>query len=182
MKLSEYLEMYGKRSMSKLEAKVFKIPDMRHGWKVRYADCEITEGMLAEFSSYSGCSTKQKMRVRRKLTDKANAAEKWENVGTQLLYLMRNPNGLLKIGISKEPAKRAKALSNASGVLVYLVAVWAVDRNVRQIENKLHKSAQPHRLEGEWFSRGSVSANWVEVNLVKFGCGFERVFEETCDD
>lgn len=174
MTLTEYLKEHRKRNISKFEAMVFGLPDTNAGWKVRYADHEITDKMLERYSSV-GAPTKQKTKVRRKLVDEVHKLVKWETTNEQLLYLMVNPIGNFKIGISKDPSVRSKALSNASGMMIKLLGVWRVDKNVRQVETKLHRKAQTFRLEGEWFKPGKVSFSWVEEKLVEMDCEFTLI-------
>lgn len=174
MTLTEYLKEYRKRNISKLEASIFGLPDTKAGWKVRYGEYEITTEMLERYSSV-GAPTKQKTKVRRKLVDEIHKLVKWETTNEQLLYLMVNPIGNFKIGISKDPSVRSKTLSNASGMMIKLLGVWCVDKNVRQVETKLHKKAQACRLEGEWFKPGKVSVSWVEEKLIEMDCGFTLI-------
>jgi hypothetical protein len=129
MKYSEYLTEYRRSAVTKLEAYIFGFDDLSKGWKKRYSDFEITDNMLEILSSHSGKPSKQQRRVRKKMIDKEQRAVKYGVTNDQYLYLMKNPSGMLKIGISKDPINRAKTLSNAAGVLVIVLAFWELNKN-----------------------------------------------------
>lgn len=76
--------------------------------------------------------------------------------GKQMLYLMRSINGLYKIGISKDPSKRAKALTTATGYKVILLCSWKTPVDAFIIEKTLHGMFTESRKEGEWFDFGGA--------------------------
>lgn len=69
------------------------------------------------------------------------------------VYLMERP-GLLKIGRTSDPERRARDLSNASGERVVLLRkVWMESAvAARAAELDLHRRFAAHRALGEWFA------------------------------
>jgi hypothetical protein len=72
-------------------------------------------------------------------------------VDSQLLYFMASDSGLVKIGISNNPKKRAAALSSASGMRTLVIAAWRV-ADAFAAEQSLHRNFSKYRKYGEWFS------------------------------
>jgi len=71
----------------------------------------------------------------------------------QLLYVMKNEFGLFKIGISNNPNRRVKELSNTSGVPCEIVKVFdTYNTPAFTVEQSLHKHFTDTRKAGEWFS------------------------------
>ena len=75
----------------------------------------------------------------------------------QKLYLMKNGLGLYKIGISKNPSKRAKDIANNSGVPVELVSEWKTKRVAKYVERNIHIQMKRHRKIGEWFDCDEIN-------------------------
>jgi hypothetical protein len=70
---------------------------------------------------------------------------------SQLLYIMRNEMGRLKIGVSKHPHKRRSDLENTSGFKVQLLYVMETKAPADQVEKALHNAFSNYRTAGEWF-------------------------------
>lgn len=68
----------------------------------------------------------------------------------QKIYLMKNEIGLYKIGISNNPEKRARDISNNCGVPTSLIKHWD-SYNAFATEQRLHKVFAEKRKSGEWF-------------------------------
>lgn len=68
----------------------------------------------------------------------------------QKIYLMKNDFGLYKVGISKNPKKRASDISNNSGVPTEVVCSWDAYQAYRT-EQYIHKHFSGKRTKGEWF-------------------------------
>ena len=67
----------------------------------------------------------------------------------QLLYVMQNELGLYKIGISADPERRKREISNASGFDVDVLEVFDTgDIPARQREQELHKHFEGTRKRG----------------------------------
>lgn len=172
MKLKEYMEKYRKSSLTRNERIAFSVPDLKKGWKKRYGDLEALDSVAQILIDTIESSKKRSKSQRKKERQKLDFAVAYEKTNDQLLYLMENVNGLLKIGISVDPIKRARAITTGSGIQVHLVAVWKLDKNARKVEGQLHKSFSRFRLEGEWFSPGTVTAEDIERNI---SCNWENL-------
>lgn len=68
----------------------------------------------------------------------------------QKLYVMKNALGLLKIGISNNPKRRATEIRLNSGLSIDVLKVLPCE-NAFDVEQWLHKEFSGNRLEGEWF-------------------------------
>lgn len=170
MKLCDYLKKYNRAGFTQNEKKAFGLPDLKKGWKKRYAEYEAKETIIELLTSEEVVSDRKKNR--KKLQKKLEFAITYEKSDDKLLCLMENANGLLKIGISVDPIKRARSLTTGSGVTVHLVAAWKLDKNARSVEGLLHKSFEKYRLHGEWFSPGSVTVEALERRL---SCNWEKL-------
>lgn len=95
---------------------------------------------------------------------------KTTNKSEKKLYLFKNELGLHKIGISANPAKRARTLLNASGYKVFVVGVWEVFDALSQ-EKHLHSVFKKSMVEGEWF-KIELTVDDIEAHIT---CDFERV-------
>jgi hypothetical protein len=87
------------------------------------------------------------------------------------LYLMAKP-GMLKIGISDDPDRRARDLTMACGEEVDVLCLWPFsDRaQARQAEGAAHRHFKHLRLKGEWFEDSPAIRAF-------FAGGAARVFE-----
>jgi len=68
-----------------------------------------------------------------------------------MVYLMKRPDGAVKIGASVDPARRRRQLQRCHGYAVELVDVFEVD-DMAKAERSLHLSFAARRLRHEWFS------------------------------
>lgn len=161
MKFKEYLKFYKRNSLTKIELEVFGIPRLVVGWKVLYANLEITEEMLEKVMSNTSMK-KTHRKVAKRLFKKEDQRENYKVETDKLLYLAESSTGLLKIGISVNPTKRVRQLTTACGVPVTLLGVWDVELNARMVEFKMHKAFEDFRLEGEWFTKNSFTLEEFE--------------------
>lgn len=67
------------------------------------------------------------------------------------IYIVRDANGLLKIGISSNPTARLATLRTASPVPLAFEYIGALRSDGYAIEAKAHDILSRHRLSGEWF-------------------------------
>lgn len=173
MKLIDYLDkVRGNRALSKFEAKLFGIKEMGKGWVRRYADTEITDEMVEQLIQNGFSAKKMKRKVKNDLLKEAEKKEKYKVSDDKLLYVMKNSRGDLKIGISIDPIKRARALTTGSGSTTVCLAAWKLTKNSRVVESELLKLFQEFRKEGEWFTPRAFSIEDVEANIP---CGYKRV-------
>ena len=66
-------------------------------------------------------------------------------------YVMKNENGLVKIGISNDVDFRKNTLQNASGYLITDIFKIKSKRKALEIESMLHDYFSSYRKIGEWF-------------------------------
>jgi hypothetical protein len=66
------------------------------------------------------------------------------------VYVLRSGHGLVKVGIFKNPEKRARSLRLASGLVVEMAYSQAV-AEARDIERAVHQALHIKRRCGEWF-------------------------------
>ena len=81
------------------------------------------------------------------------------------LYVMEGPNGVIKVGFSSLPARRATTLTRKSGVKVavaWLGKTWRV--NAHAIEQATHRRIAHHRVIGEWYILDTETAVSVILN------------------
>lgn len=169
MKLSEYFEIrngsnrIGKpiKALSKVEARILGLDMTKSGWanaNTDYSQEDIKKCILHVIKS-----DWINIKFRNRLYDYFNKA----NFGTdqQKLYLLKNSQGLYKIGISKDPFKRAQSLANASGYKISVAAIWEMS-SARKQEQDLHKAFYEQREVGEWFS-GLLTIEMIESKITQ---------------
>lgn len=88
------------------------------------------------------------------------------------LYLMQNEHGLIKIGHSKNPEKRRRALEQTEHCRIALVMVLQA-KGPR--EEAIHRRLERFRIEGEWFEGHGDSRLAVE-KVVNCGVPLEWPF------
>lgn len=83
----------------------------------------------------------------------------------QKLYIMKNNFDLYKIGISDDPSRRVKEITNTSGVYTEIIEVYEVkDGKAKDVEHYLHSLFNSARQEGERFSEVDLYAIPIIVN------------------
>jgi hypothetical protein len=82
----------------------------------------------------------------------------------QHLYLMQNEEGLIKIGISKEPEKRRKTLERELQEKIHILKVLDTDKSVYELElhNIFKKFNAFHKGGKEWFVPYPELIKWVD--------------------
>jgi hypothetical protein len=93
----------------------------------------------------------------------------------QKLYIMKNSLGLLKIGISSNPERRANSIRLNSGFPTEVI--FSLDTNFsRQLEKNLHTLFSEYRVEGEWFKGVSSTLIIASIpNVLGGGKNLEQV-------
>lgn len=77
----------------------------------------------------------------------------YQDQNKQSVYVLKNElTGLVKIGVSASPAKRANELSNQSGCELQIVYTSPKCKNAYELEQTLHKYFAGRRKVGEWFA------------------------------
>lgn len=87
------------------------------------------------------------------------------------VYLIGNTYGQSKIGISYSPSNRLRALQNASGGELQLLAQLQMESREKalEIESQLQKKFKRLRAKGEWFQ---------DLNLNMFNQSIEEIQQE----
>ena len=88
---------------------------------------------------------------------------------SQYVYLFRHSNGLTKIGMSRDPAKREKTLQAEDPRLHML----AYRKGGSSTESRLHRIFADRRVRGEWFDLSEKDVDWL-VWLLGFQSGWDR--------
>jgi hypothetical protein len=68
------------------------------------------------------------------------------------LYIMESGTGDLKIGISKNPKARLRAMRSHNASEVEIVHVQELGDDAWKVEGHAHRLLKPHHIKGEWFS------------------------------
>lgn len=75
----------------------------------------------------------------------------------QVLYMMVNGSGLIKVGISNNPLRRKRQIELASGSSVSIIKCWqTLDASAFEVEQYLHRLYARRRKQGEWFDNISI--------------------------
>lgn len=162
MTFLEYLD--GKASLTEFEADLFGV-GMGKGWKKRGAGVEITDEMLERVITHF--ANKQDNKTAKRAYLRATKAVRKKrmagNPTKKFLYVMQNSYGDLKIGISIDPFKRARALTTGSGSTTNCLAYWDVETTAQEVESFLLKHFKNVRKEGEWFHPSSFTVDEIHA-------------------
>lgn len=189
MLLSDYFKvrcgngdkLYG-LSVYDIEKKNFKIPDLRKGWYNRIKDIEIPDCIIVktckEMLDYPRIRPKIIPRIQKIIDRLGDIEETFDiEVGTTYLYIMRNELGMLKVGISKTPEKRARNLSTGSGLNTDLLSYYAGKFPAVEVENDIFSKLKTHIKLGEWFKVDTVTVKQIEDIIPK---SYSRIW--SCKD
>ncbi len=178
MKLEEYflmrngLNMKGqpKKALSKGEARILGLDMTKKGWAK--TDQDYSEDLIKKCVHHVLKSDWINIKARNKVSEFVKNTQ--FSTDLQKLYLLKNTENLYRIGISKDPFKRAQSLANAGGYKIAVVAVWELPMALKQ-EQELHKVFKKQRAVGEWFS-GIFDHTTIEQHITQ---DFERVYTAT---
>lgn len=173
MKLVEYLEIRNgkdnkgrvKKVLSRSEGNIFKVDTAKSGWAD--IDLEITTEQVSRAIACIQKLPNIKPTAKQRLL---SYSIQTSDLSEKKLYLFKNEMGLCKIGISINPAKRARSLMNLSGYKITVLGVWELF-DAYKYEQMLHTVFKRSRVEGEWF-QSDISVIDVESNL---SCEFKRL-------
>lgn len=166
MKFTDYMKIRNtnprrKNSLSLIEASIFGVDMTVKGWmskNINLTDDQIEKAVDSVLKSKF---------VRQGVKDNLRPLymKQLDGMDSQSLYLMENELGMLKIGISNNPIKRARALSTGSGLVVNLLCYWQITNPARTTEAKLHKLFKEFKVSGEWFKSGSFKREDIESSF-----------------
>lgn len=173
MKLVEYLEIRNgkdregrvKKILSRAEGNIFNVNVKKSGWADQEVEINVEQVSRAIACIQKLPNIKQSFK-QRLLSYSVQTSE----LSEKKLYLFKNEMGLCKIGISINPAKRARSLMNSSGYKISVLGVWELF-DAYKYEQLLHKVFKKSRVEGEWF-QSDIGVVDVENNL---SCEFNRI-------
>lgn len=174
MNLKEYLnirnaKMKSKKALSNKEAKALGIRINTKGWYEANKELKIDDERLYKMIKDVLKSNTIDTRCKSQLEPLLHFSEDFDE---QLLYLMENSFGYRKIGISKNPRKRAMSLSNSSGISVWMIAYWKVKSKAFDVEQYLHRQFMDFRVKGEWFLKENITVDSIEKNIK---CEYQRL-------
>jgi hypothetical protein len=114
------------------------------------------------------------------LSDEQRALECWGDTGTftggkHLYVICQRDSHLYKVGVSRDPNKRAQQLQAQLPHQLDVLATLQLccDRHGLPIEHKLHKALGAYCFKGEWFRLSTDQADML-VSLVKSADNLER--------
>jgi hypothetical protein len=93
-------------------------------------------------------SEESRERAKQAYAGKREAEEARQAAG--MVYVIGSDGGLTKIGFSRAPAKRIRALLNDTGYKNPRVAIYS-HADAWRLEKEAHRLFQAHRRDGEWF-------------------------------
>lgn len=166
MKFSEYMTIRNtsprnKNSLSSGEAKALGVDMSVRGWMKR--DFEVPDEQLEQAVDAALKSRFVRQGVKNNL--RPLYMNKLQGMSDKCVYLMENELGMLKIGISNDPLKRARALSTGSGLSVKLICYWQVSNRARTTEAYLHRVFKNFKISGEWFKPKSFDPIRIESHF-----------------
>lgn len=169
MKLIEYFELRNgrnkqgtvKKALSKGEGRILGLDMSKKGWAK--ADVDFPEETIKKCILHVLKSDWIDIKFRNRVASMLKDSEFTDDL--QKLYLLKNSQGLYKIGISKDPFKRAQSLANASGYKISVSAIWELPA-ARKQEQDLHKAFYEQREVGEWFS-GLLTIEMIESKITQ---------------
>jgi DNA-binding XRE family transcriptional regulator len=92
------------------------------------------------------------------------------------VYVLKSDHGLVKVGISKNPEKRAKDLRSHSGLVIDLAYARELE-NAGSVERAAHIILDAKRRNGEWFDV-TVEEAISAIDLAVEGLPRSELFEK----
>ena len=112
----------------------------------------LTKTLINEFAKVKGLLVEIKT---------AFSAFDFDNIDVRYVYIAKDQNDNIKIGISNNPERRVKELSLGNACNLELIYVKKADLPRYQNETLLHKKASKHQIKNEWFEQSAIQ----ELNL-----------------
>ena len=89
------------------------------------------------------------------------------------VYVLRNENGLIKIGITNNPHTRINSIVHSSGVNIDKYYISNPLRNNDLVEERAHKHFKKQRTYGEWFIDCDFDKVVTVLKQIISNCGIE---------
>lgn len=139
--LEEFIAIRGSKALTYYQCELFSVKNLNKGWFNKYKNNSVDEDTWMK-----AIESLDNMKRTVFLNKRGGVKTR------QHLYLMRNSNGLYKIGISQDVKKRASSLRGSSGLEVEILSVWNTGkRPARIIEKLAHNQYKEYVKIGEWF-------------------------------
>lgn len=140
--LKEFIELKGSNALTREQMRLFGVKDLNKGWLNRFSNNTVDDDgwnyAVKSLKNSRGVIPKRKMH---------------RQCSKQYLYLMKNQNGIYKIGVSIDVKKRAASLSSSSGMTVVPLKVWHTgDHDSLILEKMLLENFKSGKTIGEWFT------------------------------
>jgi hypothetical protein len=88
------------------------------------------------------------------------------------LYAIKDlESGLIKLGYSRDPRDRLRALQTGSSNRLHLLYYASVgDSDARLLESQLHSDLNHYRVRGEWFRLSDSEArSFIQWAVIRYG-------------
>jgi predicted GIY-YIG superfamily endonuclease len=87
------------------------------------------------------------------------------------VYIISNGEGLIKVGVSKNPTKRVKQLQTGNGESLSLLFTEEFEcsrKELLKIENKIHKHLANicSKKKGEWFEISNTNLEQIKNTII----------------
>lgn len=125
--------------------------------------------LIGWFGSKGTFTDKQRGLGKAILSRKRKASQKVKKEDPYWVYVMSDGE-FLKIGYSKNPQKRIKAIQSGNPKQLKIPIKWKVvgRNNAKKLESALHKRYGKLRKKGEWFC-GSILDSLKACNIDNYG-------------
>lgn len=88
-------------------------------------------------------------------------------VEDMFVYAVKDEQGRIKIGISKNPENRVRNLNIGNADKLELVYTKKSNGGGYSSEVEAHKRAKQHRIHGEWFEKGAIETLSGKSEIIK---------------
>lgn len=137
-----------KPGLSNAEGKIFGLDVTKKGWHKKNTTTQIPMAKIKVAIRAMLGTYWVPQDVKKRLSEAFIDPDEFD---PQYVYLIHSQAGISKIGVSKDPVKRAATLQTGHGLPLKVVCFWAVKNNPYNIETTLHKAFADKKMEGEWF-------------------------------
>lgn len=150
-----------KPGLSNAEGKIFGLNIEKKGWHKNNQTTQIPMAKIKRAVRNILGTFWISGEVKKRLSDAFINPEEFD---AQYVYLIHSQAKISKIGISKDPVKRAVTLQTGHGLPLKVICYWAVKNNPNSVEAALHKAFSEKKMEGEWF-RGLLTPEEVTSKM-----------------
>lgn len=147
--------------ISNAEGKIFGFEANKKGWYKKNVNNQIQLGKVRSAvrrvlgTPWVDIATKKRL---------SEAFIDQDEFDPKYVYLIHSQAKISKIGISKDPVRRACDLQTGHGLPLKVICYWAVKNNPYEVEKFLHKAFSEKQMEGEWF-RGLLTPEEISNKM-----------------